>query len=158
MGSISNIFQKFKDLESLLESSSYILRIFLEVSRSSKWVLRIFASLSISKFFRNTQAHHTMSTNTTLSDNYFGYDPNVPLAYVSAGYFASCAVIVAMINFRSKVWFMTPVVVASLMETIGFLLRPHCKDSMGPYIFSTLCILLAPTVFAIADYSLLGRT
>ncbi len=99
-----------------------------------------------------------MSTsNTTEVHHFYDYEPNIPLAYVAAAFFAVCAVAVFILNYRSKMYFMTPLVIGSVMEVIGFLLRRPSEDHLGVFIISLLCILLAPTVFAITDYSLLAR-
>jgi len=47
--------------------------------------------------------------------------------------------------------------VASLMEVVSYILRPTSAYTLGKFVLSILCVLLAPTVFAMADYSLISR-
>ena len=48
--------------------------------------------------------------------------------------------------------------IASLMEAIGFAARSNSGTSIPQYNVYSICVLLAPTVFAMADYTLILRT
>lgn len=89
--------------------------------------------------------------------NIYGYEPSEAGAYISAAIFAVLFLAVLALNIRYKTWFFMVVPIASIMELIGFVLRPDSEYNVKRYIVSTLGILLAPTVFAMADYTLISR-
>jgi hypothetical protein len=99
-----------------------------------------------------------MSNTTDVEQfNIYGYDPNRPLAYACTAIFAVLCVAVGIINIRHKSWFFIVIPIASAMEVVGFAIRPDAAFDVGKYIVTTLCILLAPTVYAMADYALVSR-
>jgi len=96
-------------------------------------------------------------TTIPASMTIYGYYPNEPLAYAAVGVFAALCLTMIALNIRFKSWFMMVIPAASMMELIGFALRPFAALDVPKYVVSTLMILLAPTVFAMADYSLLSK-
>jgi hypothetical protein len=99
-----------------------------------------------------------MDNSTVIIDNnIYGYDPNHRLAQVAAAIFALLMIVVLIINIRFRSWFFMVIPIASLMEAIGFVVRPYAAYSVGKYIISTLCILLAPTVYAMGDYAMISK-
>lgn len=89
--------------------------------------------------------------------NIYGYDPNTGLAYASATIFGILLLIVAILNVKFKSWFFLVIPIGSFMEVIGFALRPGAAYDVKRYVLSTLGILLAPTIFAMADYTLISK-
>ena len=89
--------------------------------------------------------------------NIYGYDPNVPAAYICAVLFGIATISVTSLNIWFKSWFMIPVSVAGLMEFAGFLIRPFSTTQITKYIPSVLFILLSPTVYAASDYTIISR-
>jgi len=99
-----------------------------------------------------------MANTTFVYDpNFYGYDPSTPGAIVTAVLFAVMGTVVLILNVRFKSWFLMAVPVAAYMEVVGFALRLDSSYDLGKYIVAVLCILLAPTVFAVADYGLISR-
>jgi len=89
--------------------------------------------------------------------NFYGYDPNKPAAIACAVLFAVCLVAVFALNIKFKSWFMMVVPAAALLELIGFVLRPTALYTEGKYVTSLVCIIVAPTVYACADYAMISR-
>lgn len=89
--------------------------------------------------------------------NIYGYNPNEELAYAATAVFGVLFVVVMAINFKFKSWFFIVIPIASLMELVGFVLRPHAAYDVSKYVVSTLGILLAPTIYAMANYALIKR-
>jgi len=102
-----------------------------------------------------------MNNSTTIPTGYqynlYGYDPSETGAIISAILFGILGIAVFGINWRHKSWFLISIPIASLMEVIGFAVRPNAAYSVSQYIVTVLMILLAPTVFAMADYALISR-
>ena len=103
-------------------------------------------------------AMNTSNNDTNSTNDYYGYEPSMPAAITFAVLFGCFAIVVFALNIRYKLWFLMVIPVASLMELVGFVIRPNGADNkLGLYIVSVLLILLAPTIFAMADYSLLSN-
>jgi len=103
-----------------------------------------------------TSAPDSSSSSSSLQ-NIFGYDPNKHAAEAAAILFAALCIITFALNIKFKSRFLMVIPIAALMETIGYALRPYSAFNVGKYIITTLCILLAPTIFAMADYALISK-
>lgn len=91
------------------------------------------------------------------SYNIYGYDPNEPMAYITMVVFIILFLIVTGMNIKYKTWWFMVIPIGSFMEFISFGFRPDSAYTVNKYVISTLGILLAPTVFAMADYSMLSK-
>jgi len=87
----------------------------------------------------------------------YGYTPEETGAIVVSITFGIFALIIFYQNLKFKTYFFHFVPVASAMECIGFALRPHSEFHFNRYIVSTLFILLSPTIFALAGYTLTSK-
>ncbi|XEV05659.1 hypothetical protein FSHL1_010946 [Fusarium sambucinum] len=65
--------------------------------------------------------------------------------------------------WRTRTWYLIPLVVGGVCEVIGYIGRvlntneePGCW-TMGPYIMQSVLILIAPALFAASIYMILGR-
>jgi len=93
--------------------------------------------------------------NITL-DNYFGYDPNQPLAAVGACYFGIMFSVVLGLNIYCKQLYFPYILLGSAMETIGYATRPFALTNLGLFVTAQLMVILAPTIYAMADYAFIG--
>lgn len=91
------------------------------------------------------------------SYNIYGYDPSTAGAIISSIIFAIIAAITLGLSIRYRTWFMLVIPIGATMEVIGFALRPSSSHSVGKYVITTLMILLSPTIFAMADYTMISR-
>ncbi|CAI4215857.1 unnamed protein product [Parascedosporium putredinis] len=61
---------------------------------------------------------------------------------------------------RKRSWFFCAFLIGGLLETAGYIARfVSCSDesALGPFIVQTICILVAPALFAASVYMILGR-
>ena len=89
--------------------------------------------------------------------NLFGYTPNAAAAYVCVALYAIPFIAISALNIKFKSWFMIPVCIGCLMEIIGFAIRPTSAYSVSQYVLTVLMVLLAPTIYAMSDYSFLSK-
>jgi hypothetical protein len=101
--------------------------------------------------------HNSTVPLANIPHNFMGYDPNRPAAYVAGAIFGVLMIIVGAHNIKFRSWFFMVVPIASAMEMVGFFIRPDAAYTMGKFIPTTLCILLSPTIFAMADYALISK-
>jgi len=87
----------------------------------------------------------------------YGYTPEETGAIVVSITFGLFAIITLFQNFKFKSYYFIFVPIASAMECVGFALRPHSEFHFSQYIVSTLLILLSPTIFAMAGFSLISK-
>ena len=102
-------------------------------------------------------------SNSTTDDivmepyNIYGYTPNETAAYVVAAIFGVLFLVTGVLTIRFRSWFFLVVPIASLMEVIGMAMRPGSEYTLSKYIVSVLMVLLAPTIYAMADYAMLSK-
>jgi len=89
--------------------------------------------------------------------NFYGYNPSKPGAIIAAALYGIFVLIISALNIRFKCWFMFLVPAAGLLELIGFCLRPIALYNEGKYVTSLVCIIVAPTVYATADYNMISK-
>ncbi|KAK3935405.1 RTA1-domain-containing protein [Diplogelasinospora grovesii] len=93
----------------------------------------------------------------------YRYVPSVGAAVFFCLLFLASTALHMFQMWKTKTWFLTPLVVGCLFEFIGFAARsssasqePGCWKLM-PYIIQSMYILLAPALFAASIYMILGR-
>jgi len=89
--------------------------------------------------------------------NFYGYEPSLPGAIISAVLYGIFLLVLVILNMRFKSWFMMVVPAAGVLELIGFILRPVAKYDEGRYVTSLVCVYSAPTVYATADYAMISK-
>jgi len=97
-----------------------------------------------------------MENGLNATINYFGYNPSEPLACVGAVYFGIMFFVVLGLNIYSKIWAFPFILLGSAMECLGYSTRPVALTNLGYFLCTQLMIILAPTVYAMADYSFIG--
>jgi len=91
---------------------------------------------------------------------FFGFKPNIPISIAAIVVFAILTLILLGLNVKFKAWFFMILPLAGAMETIGFLSHTYCiyhPNNEPSYILFMVPVLLAPTVFAAADYTLVSK-
>jgi hypothetical protein len=94
------------------------------------------------------------------AQNIYGYVPSLTLAIVALILFFISATLHGFQMYRSKRWFLIPLVVGGAFEVLGYIFRLISRASLGSvglYALQTLFILLAPALFAASIYIVLGR-
>ncbi|KAH7351323.1 RTA1 like protein-domain-containing protein [Rhexocercosporidium sp. MPI-PUGE-AT-0058] len=90
----------------------------------------------------------------------YPYKPNSSICIAVAILFGASALYHIIQMVWKKTWFYTPLVVGSLMMTIGYVARYFStKDtsSLTPYIAQSLFIILPPSLYAATLYMIFGR-
>lgn len=88
------------------------------------------------------------------------YTPSIPVAIIFTILFLALTGYHSFMLIRRRTWFCMPFVVGGALETIGYIGRAlaHSNlDSVPIYTMQTLCLLLAPILFAASIYMILGR-
>ncbi|KAI9743464.1 MAG: hypothetical protein M1818_002776 [Claussenomyces sp. TS43310] len=93
---------------------------------------------------------------------YFYYNPSLAAAVVFAVLFIVTTLVHIAYLFKRRIWFFTALIVGGWLESIGYIARIiSCKQTpewtLGPYIISTIFILVAPALLAATIYMILGR-
>ena len=90
-----------------------------------------------------------------------GYQPNPAAALIFCFLFILAAFILFFLTSRTRTWFVLIGVVTALLEAGGFGLRYVTSQStdisLGPYVGSTLLILVSPNGLAALNYAALAR-
>jgi hypothetical protein len=89
-----------------------------------------------------------------------GYEPSQVASIICLVLFLILGSIILALNIKHKTWFFMSLVVAAGLEVLGLGFRIGVKEkpfSIPIYIMFSIPILVAPTIFAIADYSLVAR-
>jgi len=91
--------------------------------------------------------------------NYFGYTPTKGLEYAAVALFAIGTFSILFLNIWKKAWYMMALFVGGLMEVVGFGAMIYTTGNMNldGFIVYLVCVLVAPTVLAAADYALAGH-
>ncbi|KAH6715108.1 RTA1 like protein-domain-containing protein [Leptodontidium sp. 2 PMI_412] len=93
----------------------------------------------------------------------YRYKPSVAVAAVSCALFAVATGVHIFKMYRSRAWFLVPLVLGGLFEVIGFAARAYSATqkapdwSLGPFIIQSVLTLVAPALFAGSIYMILGR-
>jgi len=93
----------------------------------------------------------------------YRYNPSIAAAGVASGLFAIVTGVHIFQMWRSRAWFLTPLVLGGLFEVIGFAARAYSASQeapnwdLGPYIIQSVLTLVAPALFAGSIYMILGR-
>ncbi|KAL6880730.1 RTA1 like domain-containing protein [Trichoderma novae-zelandiae] len=94
---------------------------------------------------------------------FYRYTPSVAAAVIFCILFFASTVIHFIQMWKTKSWYLTPLVIGCFFEFVGFAGRavsgaekPGCW-TLGPYITQSMFILLAPALFAASIYMVLGR-
>ncbi|KAL7929197.1 RTA1 like domain-containing protein [Trichoderma chlorosporum] len=94
---------------------------------------------------------------------FYRYHPSVAAAGIFCVLFFISTVIHFFQMWRTKSWYLTPLVIGCLFEFIGFAGRATSGSekvgcwTLGPYLTQSMFILLAPALFAASIYMILGR-
>ncbi|KAL2822416.1 RTA1 like protein-domain-containing protein [Aspergillus granulosus] len=93
---------------------------------------------------------------------YYNYNPSDGAAITFAALFGLTTVIHVWQTIRARTWYLTPFIIGSVFEAIGYLCRfisaTETPDwTMMPYVGQSVLILLGPALFAASIYMLLGR-
>ncbi|PMD28783.1 RTA1-domain-containing protein [Hyaloscypha variabilis F] len=89
-----------------------------------------------------------MSNSTTADDNtyvLYRYSPSIAVAGVASGLVAIATGLHCWQMWKSRAWFLTPLLIGGLYWTIG------------PYVIQSVLPLVAPALFAGSIYMILGR-
>ncbi|KAH6689925.1 RTA1 like protein-domain-containing protein [Leptodontidium sp. MPI-SDFR-AT-0119] len=92
--------------------------------------------------------------------NYFDYEPSLPAAIVFAVLYTIPCIVTVYQYFALKCWFWIFMVIAALMEAIGYIARiisVRMPTEMVPYSIQFLCVFLAPAVIAASCYMAMGQ-
>ncbi|EXF80726.1 hypothetical protein CFIO01_13595 [Colletotrichum fioriniae PJ7] len=64
------------------------------------------------------------------------------------------------IIIRKRAWYFTPMLIGCILELVGYMgrfLSSNAPDVIGFFMIQTLCLLVAPALFAASIYMVLGR-
>ncbi|KAH6662069.1 RTA1 like protein-domain-containing protein [Halenospora varia] len=101
-----------------------------------------------------------MSSSSSSNPSPFGYDASFPLAVVGATLFCLLGIIHFYQFFHYRTWVFYPMLLALLMEMIGFISRAysiHHTTVLAPFLISYITVILAPSFIAAACYMVFGR-
>ncbi|KAH7399752.1 RTA1 like protein-domain-containing protein [Cadophora sp. MPI-SDFR-AT-0126] len=105
-------------------------------------------------------AGNTTATADESTNGIYPYKPNSAICIAVAILFGGSAIYHIFQMIRKKTWFYTPLVVGSVMMTLGYVARYFStKDpsSLMPYIAQSLFIILPPSLYAATLYMIFGR-
>ncbi|KAJ4859382.1 RTA1 like protein domain-containing protein [Trichoderma breve] len=94
---------------------------------------------------------------------YYRYHPSVGAAALFCVLFFLSGVFHFIQMWKTRSWYLTPLVIGCFFEFIGFVGRAASgvQDvgcwTLGPYLIQSMFILLAPALFAASIYMILGR-
>ncbi|RAQ99142.1 RTA1 like protein [Stemphylium lycopersici] len=91
---------------------------------------------------------------------FYRYTPTLAGAVIFVILFACTTIYHGWQAFRQRFWFMIPIIIGGIFETIGYIgraLSHSDKEALGPYVIQTLLLLLGPALFAASIYMILGR-
>ncbi|EWC48478.1 hypothetical protein DRE_02247 [Drechslerella stenobrocha 248] len=92
--------------------------------------------------------------------SYYQFDPSVPIAVLALVFYAITTFLHFFQYFRYRAWILTVLLIAGLMQTLGYLARVFSARDVhnrGLYIGQFTLIILAPVLTAAGDYVVLGK-
>ncbi|KAH7416724.1 RTA1 like protein-domain-containing protein [Cadophora sp. MPI-SDFR-AT-0126] len=90
----------------------------------------------------------------------YPYQPNGGICIAAALFFGVSAVCHVFQMVRKRTWFYSPLVIGSIMMTLGYVARyfsTKSTSSLGPYIIQSLFLILPPSLYAATIYMIYGR-
>ena len=110
----------------------------------------------------SSSSSSSSSGNSTLTlEQLLGYQPNEAAALIFCFLFVLSALMLLVLSCRTRSWFVFIGVFTAIAEAGGFGLRfliaRDTTINIGPYVGSTLLILVAPNGLAALNYSALAR-
>ncbi|KAK2767676.1 hypothetical protein FQN54_003834 [Arachnomyces sp. PD_36] len=90
----------------------------------------------------------------------YRYTPSIPAAAIFAVLFATTTAVHIYQLVRTRTWYFLPLVIGGIFQVIGYIgriLAHNNLDSMPIYSVHTITILLAPALYAVSIYMVLGR-
>ncbi|CAG5156704.1 uncharacterized protein ALTATR162_LOCUS4501 [Alternaria atra] len=91
---------------------------------------------------------------------FYRYTPTLAGAVVFVLLFGCTTIYHGWQAFRKRSWFMIPIIIGGIFETIGYIgraLSHSDREALGPHVIQTLLLLLGPALFAASIYMILGR-
>lgn len=93
---------------------------------------------------------------------FYHYNPTKACAVIFGLLFMATTGVHMYQSWRTRCWFVIPLIVGGIFETIGYFGRVASANespnwTLGPYIVQTLLLLVAPALFAATIYMALGR-
>ncbi|TKX24767.1 hypothetical protein C1H76_2942 [Elsinoe australis] len=88
------------------------------------------------------------------------YLPSIPAAAIFAVLFALSIVLLSIKMFRTKTYFVIPLLIGVILECIGYIFRIISHDRTSvllPFIIQSIFLLVAPALYAASIYMVLGR-
>lgn len=101
-----------------------------------------------------------MSAPTFTFTAFKQYEPNEPAAIVFIVVFVLLLFAHVWQSVRAKVWYMWPLILATAIEVVGYVLRVysiHNRHEKNPYLVGQVFIIIAPACLAANLYMLVGR-
>ncbi|KAF9257987.1 RTA1-domain-containing protein [Marasmius fiardii PR-910] len=90
----------------------------------------------------------------------YHYTPSLGASALFAALFLLSTVLHGFQIFRTKSWFFIPMFIGCAMEGIGYIgrvLSHHDTKALVPYMMQSVLLLVAPALFAVSIYVILGR-
>lgn len=90
----------------------------------------------------------------------YHYNPSLPGAVTVAALFFLVTAYLCYQLVRYRSWFTLPLIIGGILQVVGYVSRSLSHDHsqlLGPYIISSIVILVAPAFFAATIYMILGR-
>jgi hypothetical protein len=92
----------------------------------------------------------------------YRYDPSIAAGIVFAVLFLLTSLFHLFQLVRAKTWYFIPLMLGGLVELIGYIgrilsARQSPNWTLGPFILQSVCLLVAPALFAASIYMVLGR-
>ncbi|CAI9634032.1 unnamed protein product [Alternaria burnsii] len=91
---------------------------------------------------------------------FYRYTPTLAGVVIFVLLFECTTIYHAWQTCRKRSWFMVPIIIGGIFETIGYIgraLSHNDREALGPYVIQTLLLLLGPALFAASIYMILGR-
>ncbi|KAH7007651.1 RTA1 like protein-domain-containing protein [Ilyonectria destructans] len=102
------------------------------------------------------------ATEQAVKFSFYHYNPTKAGAVIFALLFFASTLMHLVQLWRTRCWFVIPLILGSIFESIGYCGRVASADqspnwTLGPYVVQTLLLLVAPALFAATIYMELGK-
>ncbi|KAK0448335.1 RTA1 like protein-domain-containing protein [Desarmillaria tabescens] len=89
----------------------------------------------------------------------YNYTPSLVAAAVFSAIFFVSSAALAWRTFKTRSWYFSAMIIVTVegVGYIGRILSHNDPEALGPYVMQTLLLLVAPSLFAVAIYVVLGR-